>query len=220
MGLAFWPLRKQMRLIRWGLVCALVGLHLVMKAPVWALIARIDLTGSSSGYQRYQLVDMCIRHFSDWWLLGTPNYVKWGWDSWDLCNQFVAVALTGGLLALIFYIAIFSRSFWSDWDGKETGGGGPQAGMASLVPGFGPVCHCGGAFRHQLYGSIDHGFLPPGGLHLRGNLRGQADRGRRSKAGPACICSGRRRDLMCRSAKQSKKPGTVFLRDENASRHS
>ena len=28
-----------------------------MKAPVWALIARIDLTGSSSGDHRYMLVD-------------------------------------------------------------------------------------------------------------------------------------------------------------------
>ena len=111
LGLAFWPLRNRMRLIRWGLVVMLVGLHLVMKAPVWALIARIDLTGSSSGDQRYMLVDMTIRRFSDWWLIGTKDYVNWGWDSWDLCNQFVAVALTGGLLALIFYIAIFSRAF-------------------------------------------------------------------------------------------------------------
>src|SRR5208283_1227947 len=98
-GLACWPLRKRMRLVRWGLVTTLVGLHLVMKAPVWALIARIDLTGSSSGYQRYALVDMCIRHFSDWWLLGTQHYDQWGWGSWDLCNQFVAVALTGGLVS-------------------------------------------------------------------------------------------------------------------------
>jgi hypothetical protein len=110
-GLAFWPLRKRMRLVRLGLVCTLVGLHLMMKAPVWALIARIDLTGSSSGYQRYALVDMAIRHFSDWWLIGTKDYVTWGWDSWDLCNQFVAVALTGGLLPLISYIVILSRSF-------------------------------------------------------------------------------------------------------------
>jgi hypothetical protein len=93
------------------LVIMLVGLHMVMKAPVWALIARIDLTGSSSGDQRYALVDMCIRHFSDWWLLGTRYYNTWGWGTWDLVNQFVAVALTGGLLTLIFYIAIFSRSF-------------------------------------------------------------------------------------------------------------
>ncbi len=113
MGLAFWPLRKRMRLIRTGLVFMLVGLHMVMKAPVWALIARVDLTGSSSGDQRYMLVDMTIRHFSAWWLIGTKEYLSWGWGSWDLCNQFVAVALTGGLFALISYIAIFKVSFGS-----------------------------------------------------------------------------------------------------------
>jgi hypothetical protein len=43
--------------------------------------------------------------------VGSKDYVNWGWDSWDLCNQFVAVALTGGLLALICYVAIFSRGF-------------------------------------------------------------------------------------------------------------
>jgi hypothetical protein len=111
LGLAAWRLRKNMRSIRWGFVMVLVGLQLVMKAPVWALIARVDLTGSSSGYQRYQLVDMTIRHFGDWWLIGTPSYINWGWDSWDLCNQFAAVALTGGLVALVSYLAIFKRSF-------------------------------------------------------------------------------------------------------------
>lgn len=110
-GLAFWALRKQMRLVRWGLVLALVALHLVMKAPVWALIARVDLIGSSSSDQRYMLVDNCIRHFSDWWLLGNRYYNTWGWDSWDLVNQFVYVAFTGGLLTLALYIAIFSRGF-------------------------------------------------------------------------------------------------------------
>jgi hypothetical protein len=110
-GLAFWPLRKQMRLIRWGISIALISLHLIMHGPVWALIARVDLTGSSSADQRYMLVDMTIRNFKQWWLIGTPDYVNWGWDSWDLCNQFVAVALTGGLFALIFYVMIFSRGF-------------------------------------------------------------------------------------------------------------
>ncbi|HEY6445195.1 MAG TPA: hypothetical protein VIY53_01950 [Acidobacteriaceae bacterium] len=112
-GLALWPLRRQMRLVRYGIVAALIGLQMVMKAPVWALIARIDLTGSSSGEQRYMLVDMTMKHIPAWWLIGTPSYVNWGWDSWDLCNQFVAVALTGGLLTLIFYIGIFSRGFGS-----------------------------------------------------------------------------------------------------------
>jgi hypothetical protein len=110
-GLAFWPLRKHMRLVRWALATILVSLHLAMKAPVWALIARIDLTGSSSGDHRFKLMDNCIRHFSDWWLIGYKYFNAWGWDMWDLCNQFVVIALTGGLLTLIFYITIFKRSF-------------------------------------------------------------------------------------------------------------
>ena len=110
-GLAFWPLRKNMRLVRWGLVALLVALHLSMQGPVWSLIAKIDITGGSSSYHRYYLVDNCIRHFSDWWLLGCKNYGDWGYDMWDLCNQFVVNALTGGLLTLVLYLTIFKRSF-------------------------------------------------------------------------------------------------------------
>jgi hypothetical protein len=111
LAIFLWPLRKRMRLIRWGSVLTLVALHLVMKAPVWALIARVDLTGSSSGYHRYELVDNCIRHFSDWWLIGYKDYDKWGFMMFDMCNQFVVQAVCGGLLALVAYIMIFSRSF-------------------------------------------------------------------------------------------------------------
>jgi hypothetical protein len=111
MGLCFWPLRKHMRAIRWGIVITLVSLHLVMKAPVWALIARVDLTGSSTGYHRFMLVDNCIRHFSDWWLLGFKDYNAWAWGMWDLCNQYVAYALTGGLVTLVLFIMVISRSF-------------------------------------------------------------------------------------------------------------
>ena len=110
-GLGFWPLRKYMRIVRWGLVTLLVGLHLVMKGPVWSLIARIDLTGGSSSYHRYELVDNCIRHFGDWWLFGCRNYGSWGWGMWDLCDQFVVAAVTGGLVTFVLYITIFKRSF-------------------------------------------------------------------------------------------------------------
>jgi hypothetical protein len=111
LAIFLWPLRKQMRLLRGGLVLTLLALHLVMKAPVWALISRIDLTGSSSSYHRFYLVDNCIRHFSDWWLFGYKDYDKWGFMMFDMCNQFVVQAVCGGLLGLVAYIAIFSRSF-------------------------------------------------------------------------------------------------------------
>lgn len=125
LGLCFWPLRKRMRLVRWGIVATLTGLHLVMHGPVWSLIEKIDLTGGSSSYHRYMLVDNCIRHFGDWWLLGYTHYGSWGFDMWDLCNQFVAVALGGGLVGLILFITIYSRSFGSIGNKIKQLGGNP-----------------------------------------------------------------------------------------------
>lgn len=111
LSIFLWPLRRQATIMRRGFALLLIALHLVMHGPVWSLIARVDLTGSSSGYHRYYLVDNCIRHFSDWWLLGYKHYDQWGFDMFDLCDQFVVQAVVGGLLALSAYIAIFSRSF-------------------------------------------------------------------------------------------------------------
>jgi len=80
-----------------------------MKAPVWFLIAHIDLTGGSSGYHRAELVDQFIRHFSDWCLIGTRDAATWAWDMWDQQNQYVDVGETGGLASLVFFIAMISR---------------------------------------------------------------------------------------------------------------
>src|SRR5216683_1182589 len=112
-GLCLWPIRKQMRLVRWGIVAILVGLHLVMHGPVWSLIEHIDLTGSSSSYHRYMLIDNFIRHFGDWWLLGTRSNGSWGWEMWDTSNQYVAYGLSGGLLTFILFISIIIKGFAS-----------------------------------------------------------------------------------------------------------
>jgi hypothetical protein len=110
-ALLCWPLRKSMRRVRWGIVLVLVGLELVMKAPVWFLIARVDVTGSSSSYHRAELVDQFINHFWSWWLIGVKDTTSWGLDMWDAQNQYVNVGEAGGLVALIFFIMIISRSF-------------------------------------------------------------------------------------------------------------
>jgi hypothetical protein len=111
MAILLWPIRKSMRAVRWGIVTGLVGLQLVMKAPVWFLIAHVDLTGSSSSYQRAALVDQFIRHFWDWWLIGVKSTGSWGWYLWDAQNQYVVVGETGGLIAFILFIAMISRAF-------------------------------------------------------------------------------------------------------------
>jgi hypothetical protein len=106
-----WPFRNKLHLLRWSVVVMLVGLHLVMKAPVWMLISRVDLIAGNSGYHRAMLIDMCIRHFSDWWLIGTNAAGTWGWDLWDTSNQFVQEAETGGLITFILFILIISLTF-------------------------------------------------------------------------------------------------------------
>ncbi len=103
-----WPLRKKMRAIRWGIVAVLLTLQVVMKAPCWFIIAHIDLTGGSSGYHRAELIDQFIRHFSDWWLIGTKDAGTWAYDLWDQQNQYVSVGEGGGLLAFVFFIAMIT----------------------------------------------------------------------------------------------------------------
>ncbi|HZR58756.1 MAG TPA: hypothetical protein VFA74_17940 [Terriglobales bacterium] len=110
-GVCLWTIRKQMRMVRWAIVITLISLALVMKAPVWFVIAHIDLTGGSSGYHRAELVDQFIRHLGDWWLIGTNNAANWGFDMWDTQNQYVNIGETGGLAAFILFITMITRMF-------------------------------------------------------------------------------------------------------------
>jgi hypothetical protein len=109
-GICLWPLRRRMRTVRWGIVVALLGLQMFMRAPVWFLIQRVELSGTS-GYHRAILVDNFVRHFGDWWLVGTQNMSTWDFETWDTSNEFVSQGETGGLLTFIFFMAIICRVF-------------------------------------------------------------------------------------------------------------
>lgn len=110
-GLCLWPLRRRMRLVRWCIVGCLVGLQLVMKAPVWFILNHVNVIGGSSGYHRTMLVDNFVRNFGDWWLLGTRSTAHWGYEMTDLANEFVAQGQGGGILAFIFFILMIKRAF-------------------------------------------------------------------------------------------------------------
>ena len=111
LGICAWPLRRNMRLVRWSIVAVIAVLALVMKAPVWFLIARLDVVGGSSGYHRAMLVNDFIMHFKDWWLAGTAENARWGFTMWDLCNQYVAEGQLGGLATFICFIALICMAF-------------------------------------------------------------------------------------------------------------
>jgi hypothetical protein len=114
-ALALWPMRKNMRIVRRGIVALLVCLQLVMLArsgaPVWFLIDRVSGVLGGSGWHRAMLIDNFVRHFFEWCLIGTKNNPNWGWSMWDVDNAFVGSGLMGGLPGFILFLYVFIYAY-------------------------------------------------------------------------------------------------------------
>ena len=98
----------------------LVVLHFIMNDPVWFLLARIDLTGKSTGWHRAALIDAAIRYIGDWWLAGTdytrhwmPTGVYWNQNHTDITNHYLKMGVWGGLPLMFAFIAIIAAAFTS-----------------------------------------------------------------------------------------------------------
>lgn len=111
LGMFLWRFRKNVRKIWIATILLLIGLHFAMKAPVWNLIARIDLVGGSTGYHRFLLINEAINRFSTWFLFGTRTTAYWGFGLQDVTNQYVLEGIEGGFLTLIFFIIIMILCF-------------------------------------------------------------------------------------------------------------
>lgn len=117
-ALCAWPLRRNMRQVRWGIFGLYLLLDLMMKAPAYYLFARIDLTGSSAGYHRAELIDTAIKHFNEWWLGGTdytrhwmPTGVTWSENHTDITNHYLHYGVIGGFLLMALFIACLLCGF-------------------------------------------------------------------------------------------------------------
>ena len=114
LGLCIWPLRSHMRQIRWAILLTLLALQLVMKVPVWFLLARIDVFSGSTGYHRAMLIDRAFANLGDWFLIGTKSTAAWANEDqglFDVTNQYLVVGKEGGLLCMLLFIWIIVRGF-------------------------------------------------------------------------------------------------------------
>lgn len=109
MAACLYPWRRYMRVIRWCILGILVLLHLLMKAPVWHLLARVQMVGGSTAWHRYNVIDQAVRHFNEWWLLGARSTVNWGVI--DITNHFILEGVRGGLLTMALLIAAIVVAF-------------------------------------------------------------------------------------------------------------
>jgi hypothetical protein len=141
-GLFVWAARAQIRALRWCLLLLLVFFHLVMKAPVWFLFARLSSLFGGSGWHRAELIDQTINHFSEWWLVGT-NYTAHWMDApnpsnpnmIDITNWFVGQAVNGGLVTLLLFTLIIVLGFRKIGLALRTAGNDP--GHGRLIWGLG-----------------------------------------------------------------------------------
>ena len=117
-GIYLWKLRKRLREIIWLALAGLIALDIYMKDPIYFLMARIDVTGSSTGYHRAQLIRSSIEHLNEWWLIGTDYTRHWMATGihaneihTDITNHLLGIGVMGGLPLLLIFIFCLVAAF-------------------------------------------------------------------------------------------------------------
>ena len=117
-ALGLWRWRHLTRHMRVGAVFAYIFLEIVMKDPAYFLLDRIDLTGSSTGWHRAELIRQAFAHLDEWWYAGTdytrhwmPTGVSWSVDHTDITNHYLLYGVWGGLPLMILFIAAIWAAF-------------------------------------------------------------------------------------------------------------
>lgn len=117
-ALVLWRWRHLTRQMRIAAVVGYILLDLVMKAPAYYLIARVDLVDGSTGWHRAALIEASIEHLGEWWFAGTdytldwiPTGVPWSEDHTDITNYYLGLGVKGGLPLMLLFILILWMGF-------------------------------------------------------------------------------------------------------------
>ena len=106
MALILFKWRRFAPVVSLIILVSIAVLHIVMNAPVWHLLARINVIGGSTGWHRYNLINQALKHFDEWFLLGCRGTEHWGFGLGDVTNQFILEGVRGGLLTLLIFLAM------------------------------------------------------------------------------------------------------------------
>jgi hypothetical protein len=114
-----WYIKERMHWVRRGLVVGIIGLVIVMKAPIWYVFSKLSDTMGGTGWHRAYLLDQAFgKYFHEWWLLGAkytrhwmPTGVFYSEEQTDITNQFLWEGVNGGLFTMALFIAIIVCCF-------------------------------------------------------------------------------------------------------------
>ena len=123
-ALILWPYKQHLSKARVGGVLFYMLLMMVMRQPPYYLMARIDISGGSTGWHRANLIEMTIAHFSEWWFIGTDKTRHWmpqqgiGADPQhtDITNYYVGMGVFAGVISLSLVVGMMAVAF--RWVGK------------------------------------------------------------------------------------------------------
>jgi len=118
-GWLIWKLRAKMRFVRIGAVLSVIFLGLIMKAPIWYLIAKVSSITGGDGWHRSKLMERAFESLGEWWLSGMPHentrdwfpYYIHGTGGADITNQFIVYAIAAGLGSMALFIYVLVQSY-------------------------------------------------------------------------------------------------------------
>jgi hypothetical protein len=118
MVMFLWRYRESVGWIRRVALFTIAVLHIVMQAPVWYLMARIDLAGGSTGWHRAELITAAVNHLGEWWFMGTdvtrhwmPYGVEWNAEHIDITNHYIYLGVVGGIFVVAAFVMIILKAF-------------------------------------------------------------------------------------------------------------
>lgn len=113
-----WKVKKYRTVLYFLMVVIEIYRMLFKGGHVWDLLAKIDLTGSSTGWHRAALITSWLVHIKEWWFIGTnytrhwmPTGVTFSPDHTDITNHYIAQAVNGGLVSISVFIYVLYRAF-------------------------------------------------------------------------------------------------------------
>lgn len=118
LALGLWRFRFVVKPVLLSLIPGYILLSLFMAKPAYWIIARIDLTGSSTGWHRSFLIQQTLKHLDEWWLFGTDFTRHWMPDQGfasethtDITNQYIAYGVAGGVFCILILIIMMKKSY-------------------------------------------------------------------------------------------------------------
>jgi hypothetical protein len=117
-AVCFWKFRVHTRKLQLGAVIFYILYDRISNLPGYYIIARADMTGSSTGRHRADLIRAAIEHLPEWWFVGTDYTRHWLFfgvsytdKHVDITNYYLAFGVMSGLAGMCMLIWILWLSF-------------------------------------------------------------------------------------------------------------